>query len=89
MRESKAAFGAEPLESVNWEIGTEGIVKKERKKWSAMWGTAKKIRVMIRGIEPAEGKWKMNLHHILIIHRISQGHEYDPKRLVCSLNFKF
>lgn len=62
--------------------------EKKKAKWSAMWGTAKKIRVMIRGIEPAEGKWKMNLQHIPMIYRISQGHEYGPKRLVCSLNFK-
>lgn len=67
VRESRAAFIAKPLESVNWGRGTEGKVKKSKKvKWSAMWGPAKKTRVMIRGIEPAEGKWKMNLQQILI-----------------------
>lgn len=89
VRKSRTAFGAEPLESVNWGRGTEDIVEKRQNvKCSAMWGTAQKTKVMIRGIEPAEGKWKMNLQHIPIIYRISQGHEYDPKSLICSLNFK-
>ena len=89
MRESKTAFRAEPLESVNWESGAEGGVKESELVWHV--GNSKESKSNDQRHRTCRGQREnestVHAHYIYFVYGISQGEKCDSKRLVCSLNF--
>lgn len=88
MRESKTAFRAEPLESVNWESGAEGGVKESEFAWYVGNSKGSKSNDQRHRTCRAqrENESAVHTYYIYFLYGIFQGDKYESKRLVCSLN---